>query len=359
MIPTPTPATINEVRPDSSSTALSVEEKKGITITVEQVVAEAGRLVISYKITGMPPNIFGPERAEKLSAEQNTEDPFMVNVRIPDGTLLKLSQRRDLPGRGDLVSSWLSCRLVRSPLPEGVNQLTLEIHRLPNALPGELPEDWVIPIHLAPVSSSQSATGLQQPNLSSQSVNGITLRLIKVDQSPAQTAFQLAMEWQGANRIVSHTAPITLQDAQDHYYILYSGPDGGSSSIDHPNYTTLPSLVTVPVDGSSPLTFRVDWVIMSASTRGADNSAAILKFDPGKAARVGQEWSLDQTFQAGEFDLQFTKARLKAAQDGGFTLEFDIQAPPAITMVNLFPKNATSTTTESGYDPARGVLVSR
>jgi hypothetical protein len=359
VIQTPAPAATNEARPDTSPTALSVEEKKGITITVEQVVAEVDQLVISYKISGMPPNIFGPERAEKLSAEQNSEDPFMVNVRIPDGTLLKLGRGGNCQGSGDLVSSWLSCRLVRSPLPEGVNQLTLEIDRLPNALPGELPEDWVIPIHLTPVSSSQSETGLQQPNLSSQPINGITLRLFKVDQSPAQTAFQLAMEWQGVNRIVSHTAPVILQDAQGHYYILTGGPDGGSYSMDKPNFATLPSLVTTPVDGSSSLTFRVDWVSMSASPHGADNSAAILKFDPGKAAQVGQEWIIDQTIQAAEFDLHFTKARLKAAQEGGFTLEFDIQATPAITGVSLFPKEATSSSNESGYDKARGVMVSR
>ena len=359
VIQDPTPAATNEARPDASPTALFIEEKKGITITVEQVVAEADRLVIAYKISGMPPNIFGPERAEKLSAEQNTEDPFMVDVRIPDGTLLKLAKGGTCQGSSDLVTSWLSCRLVRSPLPDGVNRFTLEIHRLPNALPGELPEDWLIPINLTPVTSSQSASSLQKPNLSSQSVNGITLRLIKVDQSLGQTAFQLGVDWQGANRMVGHTAPVTLQDAQSRYYILTGGPDGGSYSMDKTNFATLPSLVTTPVDGSSPLTFRVDWISMSVSPRSADNSAAILKFDPGKTARVGQEWSLDQNFQAGEFNLHFTKARLKAAQEGGFTLEFDIQTPLAITRVNLFPKEATSSSNEGGYDKSRGVMVSR
>lgn len=355
------PAGINKAQPNSSATALSVEEKKGIIITVEQAVAEADRLVIAYKITGLPPNIFGPDRAEKLSAEQNAEDPFMVNVRIPDGTLLKLTTSGgNCGGGGDLVSSWLSCQLIRSPLPKGVNQFSLEIHRLPNALPGELPEDWVIPVNLTSVSSSGAATSLQELNLRSQPVKGITLRLIKVDQSPQQTAFQLAMEWEGSNRMVSHTAPVTLQDAQGRYYILTGGPDSGRYSIDNPNFATLSSLVTTPVDGSSPLTLQLDWIAMSATTRGdgPGMSAAILKFDPGKTAKVGQEWPIDQTFHAGDLDLHFTTARLKTAVDGSLTLEFDVQAPSGVMMVNLMPKENPSSS-GSGYDKARGVMISR
>ena len=348
---------------DAGQNPLSVQERNGITLTVEQAVSEADRLVISYKVSGLPPNLFGPERIPALQAysEAHPDEPMPQQVRLPDGTYLEHASGGHCGGGGDLTASWLSCRSIYAPLPEGVNQFTLEIHRLQNALPDELPENWSIPIQLTPVSISTAAGSLQEPNLTSGPVNGVTLRLNKVDQSPAQTAFQFAMEWTAANRFVRNTAPITLQDTLGRYYILSGGPDSGTYTNDNPNYSTLPSLVTSPVDGSGPLTFRVDWVVLSISTRGSgtDGGAAKLKFDPGISPGVGQEWTLDQTFQAGEFVLQFSKARLKAAQDGGYTLEFDIQAPPGITGIILYPKDSVSSSTESGYDRSRGVLVTR
>ena len=362
IVQTPTSGPINESPADTG--AISAQEQQGITITIEQVVAEADRLVIAYQVTGLPSNIFGPERAQALQAyaEEHPEEPMSVQVRLPDGTFLGHipGTGGHCEGGGDLTTSWISCQSIYSPLPDGVNQFTLEIHRLQNALPGELPEDWAIPVQLSPVSS-ETVSSLQEPDLRSQPLNGITLRLLKADQSPAQTAFQLGLEWQSADSFVHHTAPITLQDAQGRYYVFTGGPDGGSYSADHPGFTTLPSLVTTPIEGSSPLTFRLDWITMSASTRGsgADNGAGILTFDPGDAPAIGREWPLDQTFQAGQFNLHFIKARLKAAQDNGIVLELDIETAPEITGINLHPKEGSSFSTESGYDRERGILVSR
>jgi hypothetical protein len=282
-------------------------------------------------------------------------------VRLPDGSLLKRGDGGHCGGASDLSASWLNCQSIYSPLPEGVSQFTLEIHRLQYALPGELPENWIIPIQLTSIPATQASNSIQEPNLRSQTVGGVTLRLDKAVQSPDQTAFKFALEWQGANRIVQQTAPITLQDAKGRYYILTGGPEGGAYKIDNMNSSTLPTLITSPVDGSSPLTFRMEWVALSISPRGssAGGGAAILKFDPGNAARIGQEWTLDQTFGAGEIELHFTKARLKADQGGALTLELDLQAPVGVTGVYLSSKDATTSVMASGYDPARGVLVSR
>lgn len=361
----PLPRIDTETAPGELDTAapggsISSQERQGITLTIEQVVSEADRLAISYKIAGLPADIFGPERAEKFSAEANAEDPFLVNVRLPDGTTLSLANGGHCGGGGDGVTSWLSCRLVRSPLPDGVNQFTLEMKRLPNSLPGELPENWIIPIRLTPLTPAQGASAVQDLDLRSRQTNGITLRLIKAVQTPSETAFQLAMEWEGANRFVHHTASITLQDAQGRYYILTGGPDGGAYSIENPNYFSLPTLVTSPVDGSSPLTFRLDWAILSISGAAYDDPAGapILRVDAGQSASIGQEWRIDQTIRAGGFDLRFTQARLKAGQDGSVILEIDTQPQPGITSLNLFPAEGASSS-EAGYDKTRGVLVSR
>jgi len=339
---------------------ISSQERQGITLTIEQVVSETDRLVIAYKISGLPADIFGPERAKKFAAEANAEDPFLVNVRLPEGTVLTLADGGHCSGAGDGVTSWLSCRLVRSPLPEGVNQFTLEMQRLPNSLPGELPENWAIPIRLTPLTPAQGANAVQNLDLRSPQINGVTMRLIKAVQTSSETAFQLAMEWEGSNRFLHHTAPITLQDAQGRYYILTGGPDGGAYSIENPHYFSLPSVVTSPVDGSNPITFRLDWAILSISGAVVDDPAGapILRVDAGQSASIGHEWRIDQTIQAGEFALHFIQARLKPGQDGSVILEIDAQPQPGITSLNLFPAEGASSY-EAGYDKVRGVLVSR
>ena len=355
--PTPTVETASEAKLAGNPATVAVQGRKGITLTVEQVAAEAGRLVIAYKISGLPLNLFAPERVptQLAYAEAHRDEPMPEQVRLPDGRLLDHGNGGRCEGGGDLSSSWLSCQSIYAPLPDGVSQFTLEIKRIHYATPGELPENWVIPIHLNPVSTSPSANSPQGPNLSSQTINGITLRLLKADQSTAQAAFQLGLEWQGADRYVHHNAALTLQDAKGRYFVLTGGPDNGSYSSDKPGSSTMPSLVTTPVDGSSPLTFRLDWLMMAVSS---GENAPKLKVDLGPGAKIGQEWMIGQTIQASGYELRFTKARLKPAQNNEITLEFDIQAPAGISQVNLLPLEGGAST-ESGYDAVRAMLVSR
>jgi len=334
-----------------SSKGLATQDRDGITLTIQEVVAETDRTVVVYKVTGLPPDLFGIDRAQEQSEDQ--AEPLPGQIRLPDGTILEIKGGSSCRSWGDGVRSALTCRLEFPPLPAGVGEFTLEVRRLQHALPGELPEDWQIPVGLAPVSPARMAGGVEEPDLRSQPVDGITLVLLKAAQTPTNTAFQLGLEWEGQGRMVHHTAPLTLQDARGRYYILSGGPEGGSYSSENPNFSTLPSLVTTPVEVGEPLTFRLDWIIMSAFGQ------ASFEFDPGEDPRAGQEWTLNEEVQAGGFDLHFTTARLKEAADGMLTLEFDVEAPKGITGVNLFPNAEISSGGESGFDKSREILVSR
>jgi len=349
-----TPTAANEsivaAAPTDSTSAVTSQKRGVITVTIEQAVSETDRLVIAYKISRLPANYFGPEYAQELSTGSQ-EEPVPDQVRLPDNTVLQYVSGGGCGGAGDLVTSWITCRSIFAPLPKGVNEFTLEIQRLQYAQPGELPENWRIPIHLTQVTDSGVSGGLQEPDLNSQTIGGITLQLLKVSQGPAQTAFQLGMKWEGQNRIVHHTAPITLQDEQGRYYILSGGPDNGNYANNTPNYSTLPSLVTTPVVTGGPLTFSLNWIVMSAGGQ------AKFTFDPGKNAKLGQEWPMDENITVDGFELHFIKARLKESTLGPVTLEFDLEAPQNITEVQLFT-NSKSFASESGYDHERGVLVS-
>jgi hypothetical protein len=351
VVHTPTSEPMNDL--SENPLPVTTQNRDGITITVEQAVAEANRLVIAYKITGLPADYFGAERAQALSNEQE-EEPLPEQVRLPDGTYLKFMGGGNCEGAGDLATSWLACRLIFSPLPEGIHEFTFEINRLQSAFPGELPEDWQIPVRLTPLSSSEASnpSNVQEPDLRSQTIGGITLQLLKVSQQPAQTAFQLGLEWEGQSQIVHHTAPITLQDDQGRYYILTGVPEPGSYSNNNPNFSTLSSMGTVPISSSEPLTFQLNWVIMSVVGR------TDLQFAPGNDAKPNQEWALDEKINVGGFDLHFTNARLTKALDGSLTFEFEVEAPDGVVGVGL-SSNADSFSTESGYDKGRGILVSR
>ena len=148
-------------------------ERDGITVIVEQVIPGEDKLQIVVKTTGLPPNYFGQERSDSLHDEIN-EEPLPAQIRLPDGTYLEFTGGGGCEGSGNLTSSELSCQFVFSPLPEGISEFTLEIHRLHMALPGEFPEDWEIPVQLTGIPSSSDSDNVQNPDLRSQTKDGIT-----------------------------------------------------------------------------------------------------------------------------------------------------------------------------------------
>ncbi len=336
---------------------LPSQEQSGITVAVTEAVAEADRLVIVTKVTGLPNDLFSFEHARALGAyvDEHPDDPVQEQIRLPDGTLLDHNYRGggNCGGEGDAVTSWLTCKSVYAPLPQGVTEFTLEIGRLPNALPGELPEDWRLPVRLEPAAQ---VVAPQEPGLVSDKVNGLTLLLLKAAQTPSETAFQFGMEWEGQNRMVGHTAPITLRDSAGRYYLLYGGSDSGSYTNENPNFTSLSSMVTTPIRSTEPLTFSLDWAAVSVF--GANAPGASFTFDPGPSPQIGQEWALDQPLQVGDLSMKVVAARLKQDPSGQYSLEFDLHAPEDVYGLTLFPRDADSVGASTGVDRARNVLVS-
>ncbi|MDK2980497.1 MAG: hypothetical protein PWQ55_844 [Chloroflexota bacterium] len=330
--------------PQSSNQA----SRDGITIVVEKVLAEADRLVISYEASGLPADFFQPEHTA-TSAAGAAQEPQPEQIILPGGQSLAFQDGLGCQGSGDGVSARLACQIAFAPLPSGTDAFTFVIPRLPDTLPGELPEDWHIPVQLLLDSTPES---VREPGLRSAAIAGITLQLLKTSRTPAQTEFQLGMEWEGQDRLVHHTAPVTLQDDLGRYYILTGGSQPGRYSADNPNFSTLFSLATTPLEDDGPLTVQLDWIIMSAfgNTR--------LQFRPEEGAQAGQEWALDEEVSINDFNLHFTRARLKGNADGSLTYEFEIKAPADVVSVNLSVK-APSFSSDSGYDAARNVLVSR
>ena len=344
-------ATDRELPSDSMGFATPAgQDREGISVTIEEAVVEGGRTVLVYRVTGLPPNLIGPDR--ELDSTGPDGEAEADHLRLADGSILHMIEGRYHYG-SDTQRSVISARLVFPSLPGGENEFTLEIPRFEYARPGELPENWSIPIRLVPVEPAQVIAGIERPNLASPAIQGITLRLLKVAQTPNQTAFQLALEWEGLGRVVHHTAPVTLRGPDGHYYILSAGPEAGLYTSDNPNYSTLPSYVTTAIRGEDPLTLSLEWVMMSATGQ------ASFTFDPGRNPQIGQEWALDEGLLVGGYPLRVTAGRLKPGENGQVVLEFDLEAPADVTGVSIYPVTNAGSSGESGWDRGRDTLVAR
>lgn len=79
-------AGIGEPNLTESSSGLAAQDRGGITVTVQEAVAETGRTVVVYKVTGLPPDLLGIDRLQAESKDQ--AEPLADQIRLPDGTIL-------------------------------------------------------------------------------------------------------------------------------------------------------------------------------------------------------------------------------------------------------------------------------
>jgi hypothetical protein len=350
-------ATSSNMPPESSTTetnqSLELPQitRGDITLRIESISAQDEKLLLSYKIDGLPANMFSPERMEAFNNTLDDE-PQPDQIRLPDNTILPIVNGSTCEGAGDLSASWLTCYLTFPPLPENTTTFTLEIDRLNNSLPGEFPENWEIPITLP--QDNKSTTLIDKPNLCSQEIQNINLCLLQTTQTAQKSTFNFGMniKWQNEIAFPHHMSSITLTNAKGQYHILIGGGESGHHSVDEPNFATLPSLVTGPLNDSQPLTFHLDWVIMDI------NAPQTINFSPQPDAEIGQQWNLNQTIQFAEYTLTINKVSLKTKSDSEITYEFEIEMSDELTGLYM-SSNAPTMSFEPIFDTERNVLLSR
>lgn len=112
----------------------TAQTQDGITLVVDEVVAERDQTQLHYHIEGLPSDLawhMGPEYTGKEEAWLITEEGY----RYPLGSV-SMSEDEGYLGF--------------AALPEAVSSVTLELSRLPFARPGALPEKWRISLRLEP-----------------------------------------------------------------------------------------------------------------------------------------------------------------------------------------------------------------
>ncbi|MBM3179395.1 MAG: hypothetical protein FJZ86_03475 [Chloroflexi bacterium] len=115
-------------------------EKDGVALNIVQIAASSEKTIVVYEYPAIEIdyNTFQPPATFK------EDNPALL---LPDGTRLDVRSRRrissDIP---KTVGYWLEF----PPLPDNINNATLELTRLAGMEPGAAPEDWSIPFQVIP-----------------------------------------------------------------------------------------------------------------------------------------------------------------------------------------------------------------
>ncbi len=127
--------------------------RDGITVSIEQVIADSERTIIVYKTEGMT--------VEAANSKGEGGGPFGSEafLRLPNGSVLKEISSEGYAGTPEPLIAQVKTeggwpnyvwRLVYPSVPFDVNQLTLALPVLQNMPVGAAPENWEIAFRLKP-----------------------------------------------------------------------------------------------------------------------------------------------------------------------------------------------------------------
>ena len=306
----------------------------GVTLRVEQVLAQPGGTTILLSSEGLPPE----DRVwpQGVSVKGVTE-PLL---ELPDGRLLA-------PETFNL--RWGGGTLAFPAVPADVFRIRLILPRLPLVPAGVAAEDWSIALDLRPASGELVTALFPQPYGpmdASDAYHDVTLRVLEVAHSADETAVKLQLQWSKpeweAHFIRGFQTP-SLRDDLGHVY-LEQVPDSGSGSLSQsqvvmvrpdPDAAPTPELTLTLIEHTltfapvSPAAQR-----LTLTMGGFDFNVpakASLALDLGDHPEVGDSWPLDIAIDVAGIPVHVGRARLIEEQLGSpgqatyrTVLEFDV-----------------------------------
>jgi hypothetical protein len=343
--------------------------RDGVTLRVEQVIAAAGRTEVVVRSLGLPAE-------DQLWPDGARGDPgYEPVLRLPDGRALTTGRWKVRLGAGNLEFE---------PLPEGVYHVTLELARLPLVPAGAAPEGWFIPLTLRPATGELVSELFPQPYLvtAEDTRHEITLRVLEVAHTPAETAVRLQAWWteqDGQFPSVGHFRLPELRDNLGHVYHEATTPGTGSSvqteviRIPEGQDSTMTptpegptqewTLAFAPISPSAgQLTLWVDAVDLEVPAE------ASFMVDLGDDPQVGDRWPLNVHLTVAGFPVHISGAQLIAeelALREGLVrrtwLQFDVGPVPEQNGRTLYGIVLVANTegfggSSSGYDPQTGAI---
>lgn len=291
------------------------QTRQGITVTVEEAIADSQRTMIVYKTEGLT------IAAANSQGEGGGPSGFGSKnlLRLPDRTVLEESLDTGYNGTPEPLINDLQTeggwpnsvsRLVYPSVSPEINELTLVIPVLQNMPAGAAPENWEITFHLKPAPPEMTyapitvlpplntteaiSSQTQHPALSNVATkNGFTFRLDNVVELKDGFVFTGNLSWDdsvfptGKGRINEAVIP-TLTDA-----------DGQQIPIEEVQLNAVYDEHNMPWSYrtnrkafSGPLTFTIPSISTTYEAPGIQFS-----LDLGDDPQVGQTWVFNHDFQ--------------------------------------------------------------
>jgi hypothetical protein len=279
-------------------------ERDGVTVTIQQAVADANSTRINLRADGFRSPTPAP-------MAPSPKDAFLL---LANGDILPLTSGQS---SSSLSAGTITAQYAFAPLPPGVDRATLVLPGLPGIPPGTAPENWRIPLKFAPIQTTAPANPPMVGPWKSANQGGMTLVLDRVAQTEDGAVLQVHFD--AAN---PHTQTdgdwwnrLTLTDESGRSYPLTEEPTADSVTTD------IHLLKTGPLPNQAQLTLRLDSLdlvttfpyshLITSFTR-VPSSAPGFSFDPGSNAHAGQTWTLKETITTGDLTLRVTGATLSA-----------------------------------------------
>jgi hypothetical protein len=311
--------------------------RDGVTLRVEQVLAQTDGTTVVIRTEGLPPeDQLWPHGAA-------ADDNFDPALRLPDA--------RQLPLKGCTLRLETST-LEFPPLPDDIYRVTLEMPHLPLVPASAAPDAWEVPLTLRPATGKLVTELFPQPYAppdASDIHDDVTLRVLEVAHSPEETAVRLQVHWPDPDWLfphIGHHQLPTLHDDLGHVYQRPIGPSSGSSSQTvivgvQPDGEATPSPThTIPTHertlSFAPVSLSARRLTLMVDEMGFDVQAeASFTVDLGDDPQVGDHWPLDVDLEVVGFPIHISGARLLEEEmrlrDGPMQrtlLQFDVDPLP-------------------------------
>ncbi len=365
--------------------------REGITLRVEQVVAQPDQTTVVIRSEGLK-----PESSDGINRAVSLE--YGAQLHLPDGRVM--SSERQTLRRGAGIYEF-------PPLPAEAYRLTFALSRLPLVLPGAAPEDWQVPLELQP-ATGELVTDLfprpYTPDRASNTHHDISLEVSGVAHGFEETLINLQVHWIDPDWRLSRIGFSRSPDLQDDLGHRYSEvtpstigqsvryglpppppPPAGSSTIQTESNVEVvqdmedkergPAASPAIPTGEVTLAFAP----LSPSARHLTLVVVDIEFevpveeqftvDLGENPQVGDTWPLDIDLQVAGFPVHISEMRLirEEFQVGGETslrqssLEFVIDPVPVrnnrfLTGLRLDGRSAGFSGSGSGYSLITGQM---
>lgn len=343
------------------------QERDGIVVTVEQVVADAQRTTVVFKVEGLGPQ----HRPGAEDAPRCAGSPFL---RLPEGPELALTG-----GEGEGWPSGYRFRGIFPAIPEKENRFAFMIPCLDDTLPGGAPEKWAFELTLQPAPPDFQPLPVIELSASPTSAPTVAPAAAVLTTPLAPTPST------DPHRI--HFRVEKLVELEDGY-LLQGSLDWQNTEFDlagfNPYYLQVHDSLgqTIPVEqveseertGNPYTDKRLTWTVRTASkqyvgpltltlpTVGIDQEVKVpFELNLGADPQSGQTWELNQALEVEGRRVTVSSVSLVASPDGRagtYGLSFILFADPKeLSFVSLSdPDNQSSILSSSGGSDQQGTI---